>query len=116
MKELKQKTEKKFVEFFEKAFGEEFEIKCDWGFPTMAIELQTKNEEMKTIWRFVMDVTKPDYTLQTKSYKIEDDKEIPEWAVIDKGVLEFIVGNIMAISSQIFPDNEPETEEPTEEK
>ena len=82
----------------------------------MMLEFATKNEEFVVKWRITVDVTKPDYTLQTYGAKIEEDKEIPQFATIDKTTLEFILSRAIMLSQSLFPqDKEAETEESTEE-
>ena len=114
--QVKQKNQQIFVDHFNEVFGGKFDVQCEWGFPVMMLEFATKNEEFVVKWRITVDVTKPDYTLQTYGAKIEEDKEIPQFATIDKTTLEFILSRAIMLSQSLFPqDQATETEESTEE-
>lgn len=104
--QVKQKNAQIFVDHFNEVFGGKFDVQCEWGFPVMILEFATKNEEFVVKWRITVDVTKPDYTLQTYGAKIEEGKEIPQFATIDKTTLEFILSRAMMLSNNLFPQEE----------
>ena len=113
--QVKQKNAQIFIDHFNEVFGGKFDVECEWGFPVMILQFSSKNEEFVVKWRITVDVTKPDYTLQTYSAKIEEDKEIPQFATIDKTTLEFILTRAIMLSQSLFPQEKPnETEESTE--
>jgi len=117
LEKVKEKNSKVFVSHFNEAFGEKFEVECDWGFPVLVLEFASKNVDYKINWKIAIDVTKPDYTLQTFAARVSgegDDKVFtPEYATIDKATIEFIVGRSIMLSNNLFPQEE--TEESTEE-
>ena len=115
LNQVKEKNEQIFIDHFNEVFGDKFNVQCEWGFPVMMLEFATKNEEFVMKWRVTIDVAKPDYSLQTYGAKIEEDKEIPQFATIDKTTLEFILTRAIILSQNLFPQDKPnETEESTE--
>jgi hypothetical protein len=116
--QVKQKNAKMFVDHFNEVFGGKFDVECEWGFPVMMLQFSTKEESVTVRWRITIDVTKPDYTLQTYAAKLDGETEIPQFATIDKTALDFIVGRSMMLSNNLFPQETTETEateEPTTE-
>ena len=113
--QVKQKNAQMFVDHFNEVFGEKFDVECEWGFPVMMLQFSTKEESITVRWRLSIDVTKPDYTLQTFASKLENEVEIPQFATIDKTALEFIVGRSIMLSNTLFPQETTETETATEE-
>ena len=61
----------------------------------------------------IIDVTKPDYTLQTFAAKISGEGEeqtlTPEYATVDKTTIDFVVGRSIMLSNSLFPQEEAET-------
>ena len=114
MKELQEKNGKKIVDFFQNAFGDNFDIKCTWGFPRTVLEFVNTNGEIKTKWRIAVDLVEPNYFIESKSWKMEGEKEIAEWGLIDKNVINFIVGNITKINSEILENQGKQAESKTE--
>lgn len=113
--QVKQKNAQIFVDHFNEVFGSKFDVECEWGFPVMILQFSSKNEEFIVKWRITVDVTKPDYSLQTYGAKLQGDIEIPQFATIDKTTLEFILTRAIMLSQSLFPQDKPnETEESTE--
>lgn len=120
LEKVKQKNSKLFVDHFNQVFEDKFEVQCEWGFPVLGLEFTSKNPEYRINWKMAIDVTKPDYTLQTFAARIsgEGEEEVltPEYATIDKTTIEFIVGRAMMLSNNLFPqEEEAETTESAEE-
>jgi hypothetical protein len=118
LNQVKEKNSQMFVDHFNEVFGGKFNVECEWGFPVMMLQLSTKEESITVRWRLSIDVTKPDYTLQTFASKLEGEVEVPQFATIDRAALEFIVGRSMMLSNNLFPQETTETEateEPTTE-
>lgn len=110
--QVKQKNAQIFVDHFNEVFGGKFDVECEWGFPVMILQFSSKNEEFVVKWRITVDVTKPDYSLQTYGAKLKGDIEIPQFATIDKTTLEFILTRAIMLSQTLFPQDKPnETEE-----
>jgi hypothetical protein len=116
LEQVKEKNSQLFVDHFNEVFGGKFEVSCSWGFPVVSLGFTSKNPEYEINWRMAIDVTKPDYTLQTFAAKVSGEGEervlTPEFATIDKTTIEFIVGRTIMLSNNLFPQ---ETEESTEE-
>jgi hypothetical protein len=95
-----------FVDHFKEALGEKFDITCNWAFPVMELQFKTKDPNNVVIWKFNIDVIKPDYTIQTYGSKKESDVETPQFATIDKIAIEFIVSRSIMLSHYLFPNND----------
>lgn len=107
LKEIKERNEKKFNEFFQKTFGEGYKVETNWGFPNTVVTLTST--ESKNHWRFTVNTETEEFFIESKG---NDGKE-QEWNGIDGKTLSFIIGNIINLNKEIFDDG---SEQNTEEK
>jgi hypothetical protein len=113
---IKQQYEEAFVEDFSRVLGEKFEVICNWGVPVIILEITSKDPNMRITWKFSIDTVKPDYILQTSAVKIEDDKETPTLASIDRTTLEFIVNRAIFLAKNLFKEESEETVQESSEE
>lgn len=104
-----------YEEHFNHVFEGRFDVKCEWGFPVLALLISSKNVEVKSQWRIAVDVLSKDFTLSSKAYRLElsrleleDELPVPEWTSIDKTTLDFIIERVVLISQKVFGEQEPE--------
>jgi len=117
--QVKEKNSKIFIEHFNQVFGEKFKVECDWGFPVLSLSFKSQTEERQVHWILTMNVVKSDYTLQTLAAKISGEGEektfTPEYAVVDKTTIDFILERSIMLSNNLFSQEQPETEEKVED-
>jgi hypothetical protein len=117
--QVKEKNSQIFIEHFNQVFGEKFEVECDWGFPVLSLGFKSKTEEREVHWVLTIDVVKSDYTLQTLAAKISGEGEektfTPEYAVVDKTTIDFILERSVMLSNSLFSQTQPENEEKLED-
>ena len=120
LQEIKEKNSIMFVEHFNQAFDEKYEIECEWGFPVLSIKLISKNPEYDISWHFNIDVVKPDYVLQVYGAKLQSEGEsqlkVAEPITIDKSTIDFIIGRSIYLTNLILGEEEEKEEAPVEEK
>ena len=113
--QIKEKNAQIFIDHFNEVFGNKFNVECEWGFPVMTLEFSTKEELTTVRWKLNIDVTKPDYSLQTFASKLEGEKEIPHVAMIDKTALDFIISRSMILSQNLFSQETTKNKEKPKE-
>lgn len=118
LEEVREQYGKVYEDHFNHVFEERFDVKCEWGFPILALLISSKSAEVKSHWRIAIDVTNEDFTLSSKAYRLEssrlefeDGLPVPEWTSIDKTTLNLIVERVVLISQQIFGDDKAKTDE-----
>ena len=111
-------VQKKYSEIFENHFKEVFQgsldVKCSWGFPVIDLTLTSKNEAegITSIWSFSINVSDEKYNLASKSFKVEEEKEISQASIISGEMIGFVVRRTIEIGSSFF--QEPKKEEAVE--
>lgn len=103
LNEVKEKHEKRFIEEFSKDLGEKFKVSVEWGFPTLILQIENKDEDNKIIFSFTINGIERDFTMDTLGYsKNEDGLEIPKKVSIDGKTLTFIVTKALRLYEETF--------------
>jgi len=116
LNEIKARNEKVFVNYFEKVFGKDFLVECDWGFPTLVLKIGSDKNNKRNQWNFGINVTSREFSLKTYGAKLENEVWIPDNASIDSKTLNFILDSVVNLSNRIFGLNASETTNSEETK
>lgn len=102
LKNVKAKNEKIIKEHFEEVFGEGYTIEVNWGMPVANVSATFEKDGKKSIWALTFNMETEAFDLRTFSTKIVDEKEVPDWAQIDRQTIEFIIKRTSEITENLF--------------
>lgn len=106
LKNVKAKNEQIIKEHFEEVFGEGYTIEVKWGMPVSNVTATFDKEGKKSIWQIVFDMESEAFELRTFATKLVEEKEVADWAQIDRQTIEFIIKRTAEISENLFVTRE----------